>query len=103
MNLTSFIFFGFNVHLLTLIAILLFVGAVGKSAQLGLHTWLPDAMEGPTPVSALIHAATMVTAGVFLLARCSPIFEYAPNALFIVTFVGATTAFFCRFNGTFTK
>jgi len=92
-------FFGFNVHLLTLIAILLFVGAVGKSAQLGLHTWLPDAMEGPTPVSALIHAATMVTAGVFLLARCSPIFEYAPNALFIVTFVGATTAFFAASTG----
>lgn len=92
-------FFGFNVHLLTLIAILLFVGAVGKSAQLGLHTWLPDAMEGPTPVSALIHAATMVTAGVFLLARCSPIFEYAPNALFIVTFVGAVTAFFAASTG----
>jgi len=92
-------FFGFNVHLLTLIAILLFVGAVGKSAQLGLHTWLPDAMEGPTPVSALIHAATMVTAGVFLLARCSPIFEYAPNALIVVTFVGAVTAFFAASTG----
>jgi len=92
-------FFGFNVHLLTLVALLLFIGAVGKSAQLGLHTWLPDAMEGPTPVSALIHAATMVTAGVFLLARCSPIFEYAPNALFVVTLVGAATAFFAASTG----
>jgi NADH-ubiquinone oxidoreductase chain 5 len=73
---------------------LLFVGAVGKSAQLGLHTWLPDAMEGPTPVSALIHAATMVTAGVFLLARCSIILEYAPYALNIIAFFGAMTAFF---------
>jgi len=72
---------------------LLFMGAMGKSAQLGLHTWLPDAMEGPTPVSALIHAATMVTAGVFLVARMSPVFEYAPNALLVVTLVGAATAF----------
>jgi len=92
-------FLGFTFHLLTLIGVLLFIGAVGKSAQLGLHTWLPDAMEGPTPVSALIHAATMVTAGVFLLARCSPIFEYAPNALFIVTIVGAMTAFFAATTG----
>jgi len=92
-------FLGFNVHLLTLIGVLLFIGAVGKSAQLGLHTWLPDAMEGPTPVSALIHAATMVTAGVFLLARCSPIFEYAPAALFVVTIVGAMTAFFAATTG----
>jgi len=92
-------FLGFNVHLLTLIGILLFIGAVGKSAQLGLHTWLPDAMEGPTPVSALIHAATMVTAGVFLLARCSPIFEYAPDALLVVTCVGAMTAFFAATTG----
>src|SRR3546814_20831154 len=67
---------------------------MGKSAQLGLHTWLPDAMEGPTPVSALIHAATMVTAGVFMVARLSPIFEYAPIALELVTYVGALTAFF---------
>ena len=77
-----------------LIAFLLFVGAMGKSAQLFLHTWLPDAMEGPTPVSALIHAATMVTAGVFLVCRMSPIMEYAPEAMMFVTFLGATTAFF---------
>ena len=70
------------------------MGAMGKSAQFGLHTWLPDAMEGPTPVSALIHAATMVTAGVFMVARLSPIFEFAPEALKVVTFVGALTAFF---------
>ena len=73
---------------------LLFLGACGKSAQLGLHTWLPDAMEGPTPVSALIHAATMVTAGVFLVCRMSPVFEYAPAALSVVTIVGASTALF---------
>lgn len=88
-----FNFMGYNVHALTLIGLLLFVGAVGKSAQLGLHTWLPDAMEGPTPVSALIHAATMVTAGVFLVARFSPLYEYAPDALTVITVVGATTAF----------
>ena len=76
-----------------LIAVLLFIGAAGKSAQLGLHTWLPDAMEGPTPVSALIHAATMVTAGVFLVCRMSPLMEYAPEAMAFVTFMGATTAF----------
>jgi NADH-quinone oxidoreductase subunit L len=77
-----------------LLAFLLFVGAMGKSAQLLLHTWLPDAMEGPTPVSALIHAATMVTAGVFLVCRMSPLMEYAPEAMGFVTFLGATTAFF---------
>src|SRR6056297_3605099 len=77
-----------------LIAFLLFVGAMGKSAQLFLHTWLPDAMEGPTPVSALIHAATMVTAGVFLVCRMSPLMEYAPEAMMFVTVLGASTAFF---------
>jgi NADH-quinone oxidoreductase subunit L len=77
-----------------LIAVLLFIGAMGKSAQLFLHTWLPDAMEGPTPVSALIHAATMVTAGVFLVCRMSPLMEYAPEAMNFVVFLGATTAFF---------
>jgi NADH-quinone oxidoreductase subunit L len=87
-------FFGIGGHALTLIALLLFVGAMGKSAQLFLHTWLPDAMEGPTPVSALIHAATMVTAGVFLLVRMSPLLEYAPAALEVVVIVGASTAFF---------
>jgi NADH-quinone oxidoreductase subunit L len=76
------------------IGVLLFIGAMGKSAQIGLHVWLPDAMEGPTPVSALIHAATMVTAGVFLVARMSPLYEFAPFALGMVTFVGATTALF---------
>ncbi|MCC6597364.1 MAG: NADH-quinone oxidoreductase subunit L [Alphaproteobacteria bacterium] len=89
----TFTFFGHHVHALTVICLLLFMGAVGKSAQLGLHTWLPDAMEGPTPVSALIHAATMVTAGVFLVARMSPLFEFAPTALMVVTLFGATTAF----------
>ena len=87
-------FLGFNINAINLICILLFVGAMGKSAQIFLHTWLPDAMEGPTPVSALIHAATMVTAGVFLVVRCSPIFEYSPLALNIITIVGMTTAFF---------
>ena len=86
-------FLGYDFHALTVICLLLFMGAVGKSAQLGLHTWLPDAMEGPTPVSALIHAATMVTAGVFLVARFSPLFEYAPTASMTVTIFGATTAF----------
>ena len=90
---TIYSFMGFKVHALTLICLLLFIGAVGKSAQLGLHTWLPDTIEGPIPVSALIHAAGMVTAGVFLIARFSPIFEYAPVALIVVAVFGATTAF----------
>jgi NADH-quinone oxidoreductase subunit L len=77
-----------------LIGVLLFIGAMGKSAQLFLHTWLPDAMEGPTPVSALIHAATMVTAGVFLVCRMSPLYEYAPGATGFIVFLGASTAFF---------
>ncbi|MFQ5533330.1 MAG: NADH-quinone oxidoreductase subunit L [Sphingomonadales bacterium] len=89
----TFQFLGFELDILTTICLLLFIGAMGKSAQLGLHTWLPDAMEGPTPVSALIHAATMVTAGVFMVARCSPLFEYAPVALNVVAVVGAATAF----------
>src|SRR5690606_12115873 len=87
-------FLSWNFDALTVICLLLFVGAMGKSAQLGLHTWLPDAMEGPTPVSALIHAATMVTAGVFMVARLSPLFELSPFALNVVVLVGATTAFF---------
>jgi NADH-quinone oxidoreductase subunit L len=87
-------FFGWHADALTLTCILLFMGAMGKSAQFLLHTWLPDAMEGPTPVSALIHAATMVTAGVFMVARLSPLFELAPNAQAVVMFFGATTAFF---------
>lgn len=93
------IFFNYKLDVLTLICLFLFVGAVGKSAQIGLHTWLPDAMEGPTPVSALIHAATMVTAGVFLIARCSPLFEYAPFALMVVTIMGAMTAFLAATTG----
>jgi NADH-quinone oxidoreductase subunit L len=87
-------FFGWHADALTLTCLLLFMGAMGKSAQFLLHTWLPDAMEGPTPVSALIHAATMVTAGVFMVARLSPLFELAPNAQAVVMFFGATTAFF---------
>jgi len=88
------LFLGIYIKTIDLICILLFIGAMGKSAQIFLHTWLPDAMEGPTPVSALIHAATMVTAGVFLVVRCSPIFEYSPLTLNIITIVGMTTAFF---------
>src|SRR5438094_5025573 len=87
-------FFSWHADALTLTCLLLFMGAMGKSAQFLLHTWLPDAMEGPTPVSALIHAATMVTAGVFMVARLSPLFELAPNAQAVVMFFGATTAFF---------
>jgi NADH-quinone oxidoreductase subunit L len=86
--------FGWHADALTLTCVFLFMGAMGKSAQFLLHTWLPDAMEGPTPVSALIHAATMVTAGVFMVARLSPLFELAPNAQAVVMFFGATTAFF---------
>ena len=88
------LFLGIEVKAIDLICLLLFVGAMGKSAQILLHTWLPDAMEGPTPVSALIHAATMVTAGVFLVVRCSPIYEYSELALNVITVVGMSTAFF---------
>ncbi|MGJ4997405.1 NADH-quinone oxidoreductase subunit L [Bradyrhizobium sp. HKCCYLS3077] len=91
---TTINFLGWHADALTLTCLLLFMGAMGKSAQFLLHTWLPDAMEGPTPVSALIHAATMVTAGVFMVARLSPLFELAPNAQAVVMFFGATTAFF---------
>ena len=84
-------FLGMRVDTMTLLCLLLFVGAMGKSAQLGLHTWLPDAMEGPTPVSALIHAATMVTAGVFMVCRLSPMFQTSATAMHVVTFVGAAT------------
>jgi NADH-quinone oxidoreductase subunit L len=90
----SFHFLSWDFDALTVVCLLLFMGAMGKSAQFLLHTWLPDAMEGPTPVSALIHAATMVTAGVFMVARLSPLFELAPNAAAFVTFIGATTAIF---------
>ena len=93
-------FAGMRVDVMTLLCLLLFVGAMGKSAQLGLHTWLPDAMEGPTPVSALIHAATMVTAGVFMVCRLSPMFEASEVALHVVTYVGAATAIFAATIGT---
>ncbi|MDQ4086720.1 MAG: NADH-quinone oxidoreductase subunit L [Pseudomonadota bacterium] len=93
-------FLGMRFDTMTLICILLFIGAMGKSAQLGLHTWLPDAMEGPTPVSALIHAATMVTAGVFMVCRLSPMFETSETALAVVTVVGAATALFAATVGT---
>jgi len=91
---TKLNFLGLEVGAINLICFLLFIGAMGKSAQILLHTWLPDAMEGPTPVSALIHAATMVTAGVFLVVRCSPIYEYSPIILNLITIIGMTTAFF---------
>ena len=91
---TKLLFFGFEINLITLICVFLFIGAMGKSAQFLLHTWLPDAMEGPTPVSALIHAATMVTAGVFLVVRCSPLFEFSQVALNVVAIVGMITAIF---------
>ena len=90
----NLLFLGIKFNAVDLICLLLFIGAMGKSAQILLHTWLPDAMEGPTPVSALIHAATMVTAGVFLVVRCSPIYEYSELALNIITVVGMSTAFF---------
>ena len=93
-------FLGHRFDTATVLCILLFIGAMGKSAQLGLHTWLPDAMEGPTPVSALIHAATMVTAGVFMVCRLSPLFETSPTALAFVTFIGAATCFFAATVGT---
>ncbi len=93
-------FLGYRMHTMDILCILLFIGAMGKSAQLGLHTWLPDAMEGPTPVSALIHAATMVTAGVFMVCRLSPMFETAPVALGFVTFIGAATCLFAATVGT---
>jgi len=97
----TFEFLGYQLDIMTTICLLLFMGAMGKSAQFFLHTWLPDAMEGPTPVSALIHAATMVTAGVFLVCRASPMFEQAPFALEVVTVIGATTAFFAATVGLF--
>src|SRR5471032_127399 len=93
--------FGADFDALTITCLLLFMGAMGKSAQFLLHTWLPDAMEGPTPVSALIHAATMVTAGVFMVCRCSSLFQLAPSAAEFVTFIGATTAFFAASVGLF--
>ncbi len=93
-------FLGYRIDTITLLCILLFIGAMGKSAQLGLHTWLPDAMEGPTPVSALIHAATMVTAGVFMVCRLSPLFELSETATTLVTYVGAATALFAATVGT---
>jgi NADH-ubiquinone oxidoreductase chain 5 len=89
----TFFLLNYELNVLNIIGLLIFIGAVGKSAQIGLHTWLPDAMEGPTPVSALIHAATMVTAGVFLIARCSPLFEYSSNVLILITILGSITAF----------
>lgn len=95
----NFIFLNLEINALNLACFFIFIGCVGKSAQIGLHTWLPDAMEGPTPVSALIHAATMVTAGIFLLARSSAIFQYTPNILFIVTILGAFTAFLAGTTG----
>ncbi len=89
----------FTLPVFTLITFLFFLGAMGKSAQLGLHTWLPDAMEGPTPVSALIHAATLVTAGIFLIIRCAVLFEKAPATLLFICLVGAATAFFAATSG----
>jgi proton-translocating NADH-quinone oxidoreductase chain L len=96
---TTIIFLGYSFNALSLAAFFLFIGAVGKSAQLGLHTWLPDAMEGPTPVSALIHAATMVTAGIFLISRCSPLFQYTPDVNTIIILLGSFTAFMAGTTG----
>lgn len=97
----DYFFWGFSFNLVDLISLLLFIGVAGKSAQIGLHVWLPDAMEGPTPVSALIHAATMVTAGVFILVRASIIFEYSTYSLSVITFFGALTAFLASTVGVF--
>ena len=90
----TFLLLGYTTYILDIVCLFLFIGSIGKSAQIGLHTWLPAAMEGPTPVSALIHAATLVTAGVFLVIRCSPLFEFSPYILFIILIVGGVTAFF---------
>jgi len=97
----TFFFFNVDFNIVVFTSLFLFLGAMGKSAQIGLHTWLPDAMEGPTPVSALIHAATMVTAGIFMIIRCSPIYEYSNVILFYITFVGALTSFFAGVTGIF--
>ena len=97
----TFMILTYEFNALNVICLSIFIGAVGKSAQIGLHTWLPDAMEGPTPVSALIHAATMVTAGVFIIIRCSHLFEYAPDILWIITLIGSLTAFFAATTGMF--
>lgn len=97
----NFVFFGYTFDRISLVCFFLFIGSVGKSAQLGLHTWLPDAMEGPTPVSSLLHAATMVTAGVFLLIRSAPLFELSSNVLVLVAFLGGVTAFFSAIVGVF--
>ena len=95
----SILFFNTEFNVISLICFFLFIGAVGKSAQIGLHTWLPDAMEGPTPVSALIHAATMVTAGIFLIIRCSPLFEYSPTMLAVLAVSGSLTSIFAATAG----
>ncbi|KAI3967935.1 hypothetical protein MKX01_027118 [Papaver californicum] len=95
----SWIFRSMRLNAITLICILLLIGAAGKSAQIGLHTWSPYAMEGPTPVSALIHAAITVIAGVFMIARCSPLFEYPPTTLIVITSAGATTSFLAATTG----
>lgn len=93
-SLDEYIFLNISFNKVQLIAFFLFIGAIGKSAQIGLHTWLPDAMEGPTPVSSLLHAATMVTAGVFMIVRCSIIFEYSENVLMLLILFGGITALF---------